>query len=84
MFSPILKTNLYVGEYWIDPNEGVPEDAIKVYCNFSFNATCLYSSNGKKVMVDLTVRIFLVQKRAKPIDENNLHRNFSLSMFTLS
>lgn len=64
MFSPILKTNLYVGEYWIDPNEGVPEDAIKVYCNFSFNATCLYSSNGKKVMFDLTVRIILVQKRA--------------------
>lgn len=37
------------GEFWVDPNEGITEDAIKVYCDFSFNATCLYSSKEKKV-----------------------------------
>jgi len=39
---------LQSGEFWVDPNEGITEDAIKVYCDFSFNATCLYSSKENK------------------------------------
>jgi len=47
MCYPDLKS----GEFWIDPNEGIPEDAIEVYCDFSFNATCLYPSKGNKPFV---------------------------------
>lgn len=31
----------YLGEYYIDPNEGCPSDAQKVYCDFKENATCV-------------------------------------------
>ena len=44
---------LSTGEFWVDPNEGITEDAIKVYCDFSFNATCLYSSKEKKVFTNV-------------------------------
>lgn len=30
-----------VGEYWIDPNQGCVEDAIKVYCNMETGETCI-------------------------------------------
>jgi len=30
------------GLYWIDPNGGITNDAIKVYCEFHTNASCLY------------------------------------------
>lgn len=29
------------GEYWIDPNQGCVEDAIKVYCNMETGETCI-------------------------------------------
>lgn len=45
--------NISTGEFWVDPNEGITEDAIKVYCDFSFNATCLYSSKEKKVFTNV-------------------------------
>ena len=48
------KKNISTGEFWVDPNEGVTEDAIKVYCDFSFNATCLYSSKERKVFTNVT------------------------------
>ena len=47
------KKIISTGEFWVDPNEGVTEDAIKVYCDFSFNATCLYSSREKKVFTNI-------------------------------
>lgn len=47
MCYPHLKS----GVFWVDPNEGVPEDAISVYCDFSFNATCLFSSEERKPFV---------------------------------
>lgn len=37
-----------VGEYTIDPNEGCSSDAVKVYCDFEKNATCV---NPKKTKV---------------------------------
>lgn len=35
------------GYYWIDPNEGPADDAVKVYCDFAFNATCVYPDRSK-------------------------------------
>lgn len=29
------------GEYWIDPNEGSPRDAILVYCDYELKASCI-------------------------------------------
>ena len=38
-----------LGEYWIDPNEGVSDDAIKVFCHFGANASCFYPHRDGKV-----------------------------------
>lgn len=33
----------FLGDYWIDPNQGCNRDSIKVYCNFTADGeTCLY------------------------------------------
>jgi collagen type II alpha len=29
------------GQYWVDPNEGDPKDAILVYCDMKKKATCV-------------------------------------------
>lgn len=31
-----------LGEYWIDPDQGCNQDAIKVYCNMETGETCVY------------------------------------------
>ncbi|KAF6361281.1 collagen type V alpha 2 chain [Rhinolophus ferrumequinum] len=36
------------GEYWIDPNQGSVEDAIKVYCNMETGETCI-SANPSSI-----------------------------------
>lgn len=41
-------TFLFVGEYWIDPNQGCKLDAIKVFCNMETGETCL-SANPSSV-----------------------------------
>ena len=33
------------GYYWIDPNLGCSADAIRVYCNFSSNETCVFPTD---------------------------------------
>merc|ERR1719153_452746 len=35
------------GEYYIDPNEGEVEDAIKVYCKFDSDETCVPPRRSK-------------------------------------
>lgn len=37
-FLPLL-----VGFYWIDPNQGCMNDAIKVFCDFTTRETCIYA-----------------------------------------
>ncbi|CAH3131049.1 collagen alpha-1(II) chain-like [Pocillopora damicornis] len=39
------------GEYTIDPNEGCSSDAVKVYCDFEKNATCV-NPKKTKIVVD--------------------------------
>ena len=43
-----------VGEYTIDPNEGCSSDAVKVYCDFEKNATCV---NPKKTKVQENIEL---------------------------
>lgn len=31
------------GFYWIDPNQGCMNDAIKVFCDFTTRETCIYA-----------------------------------------
>lgn len=33
--------NFFLGEYWIDPDQGCTQDAIKVYCNMETGETCV-------------------------------------------
>lgn len=41
---------VFTGEYWIDPNQGCSEDAIKVYCNMETGETCM-SANPSKIPI---------------------------------
>jgi len=42
-----VQPNVTSGYYWIDPNEGPPDDAVKVYCDFPLSATCIYPNKSK-------------------------------------
>jgi len=42
-----LQPNVTNGHFWIDPNEGPPDDAVEVYCDFTFSATCIYPDKTK-------------------------------------
>ncbi|XP_078355413.1 collagen alpha-2(I) chain-like [Oculina patagonica] len=33
------------GFYWIDPNDGIPDDAIRVHCDHFTHSSCLYPQN---------------------------------------
>jgi len=33
------------GDYWVDPNEGSPDDAFLVFCNRTTNETCVYAKD---------------------------------------
>lgn len=35
------------GEYWVDPNEGTANDAIKVYCDFDTEETCVMALDAE-------------------------------------
>ena len=39
----------HTGYYWVDPNGGCPDDAIKVFCNFSSSTvqTCVLPSTDE-------------------------------------
>ena len=39
-FPPL---SICLGFYWIDPNQGCTNDAIKVFCDFSTRETCIFA-----------------------------------------
>lgn len=49
VLSTLLTTNFtpFLGEYWIDPNEGDTKDAILVHCDMEKRATCILPSPGR-------------------------------------
>ena len=53
----------FQGYYWIDPNEGPPDDAVKVYCDFPLSATCIYPNKSK-------VRLEIITKHSSNITVN--------------
>lgn len=50
MLYSYISICLLPGEYWIDPNQGCSEDAIKVYCNMETGETCI-SANPAKIPI---------------------------------
>ena len=49
-----------LGLYWIDPNGGIANDAIKVYCEFHSNASCLYPGEESQVSLQGGVVLLLL------------------------
>ena len=50
--------NIYflLGFYWIDPNLGVNDDAVRVYCNMTAGGeTCVYP--GKQITINLSIQL---------------------------
>ncbi|MEQ2162996.1 hypothetical protein GOODEAATRI_025757, partial [Goodea atripinnis] len=50
------------GEYWVDPNQGSSEDAIKVHCNMDTGETCI-SANPASV----PRKVWWTSSRNKPV-----------------
>ena len=40
----------FLGLYWIDPNDGIPDDAIRVQCDHFTQSSCLYPQNKSQVL----------------------------------
>ena len=56
---------LDTGWYWVDPTLGASGDAIKVWCNMTAGSTCIYPTDGTKMVTahkttHLTFILFLV------------------------
>lgn len=41
---------IHLGFYWIDPNDGIPDDAIRVHCDHFTHSSCLYPHNKTEVI----------------------------------
>lgn len=69
----------FVGDYWIDPNQGCHRDSIKVYCNFTADGeTCLHPD--KKIeMVSLQSLSVILCKADPKIVLNILSLSHSVS-----
>lgn len=39
--NQLIKNNICLGEYWIDPNEGDIRDAVLVRCDMVTKSTCI-------------------------------------------
>ncbi len=44
-----------LGDYWIDPNGGVPNDAVLARCLFESSATCILPNKPEVGFIDQTV-----------------------------
>ena len=49
LLAPTIHIHIifFVGKYWIDPNGGVPNDAILVLCDFETLSTCVLPKVSK-------------------------------------
>lgn len=50
----------FSGFYWIDPNGGLPNDALRVRCEHRTNSTCLYPTKSSQVTIHLVILIYYV------------------------
>lgn len=47
----MFKNDLFLGEYWVDPNEGDSKDAILVHCDMEKKATCIIPKPEKSAEI---------------------------------
>lgn len=80
----------FVGDYWIDPNQGCHRDSIKVYCNFTADGeTCLYPDKRTEMvsLQCLSVSLYkvdlIVLHRSANNSLNPLSLNFLLNILLL-
>lgn len=62
LFSHWSWSLCYVGEYWVDPNQGSAEDAIRVHCNMDTGETCI-SANPSSI----PRKVWWSSSRNKPV-----------------
>lgn len=51
-----------VGEFWVDPNQGSAEDAIKVHCNMDTGETCIAANPAS-----IPRKVWWSSSRNKPV-----------------
>lgn len=70
----------FVGDYWIDPNQGCQRDSIKVYCNFTADGeTCLYPDKRIEMVSLQSLAVSLYKA-----DLVILHQSTNPSLYPLS
>lgn len=70
----------FVGDYWIDPNQGCHRDSIKVYCNFTADGeTCLYPDKRIEMVSPQCLAVSLYKA-----DLVILHQSTNNSLYPLS
>lgn len=57
-----ITTFCCAGEYWVDPNQGSVEDAIKVHCNMDTGETCISASPSS-----IPRKVWWSSSRNKPV-----------------
>lgn len=71
----------FVGDYWIDPNQGCHRDSIKVYCNFTADGeTCLYPDKRIEMVSLQYLAVSLYKAHVVILHQSTKHCLYPLSL----
>ncbi len=71
----------FVGDYWIDPNQGCHRDSIKVYCNFTADGeTCLYPDKRIEMVSPQSLAVSLYKADLVILHQRTNHSLYPLSL----
>lgn len=71
----------FVGDYWIDPNQGCHRDSIKVYCNFTADGeTCLYPDKRIEMVSLQSLAVSLYKADLVILHQSTNHSLYPLSL----